>query len=55
MREYRVITGDRPAEWWDHPDQEGLWDGDLSLVEEELEAHQGLGATNPRIEVRDVA
>lgn len=53
-REYRVRTDDRPPEWWEHPDQEGLWDADLSLVEEEFEVHRGIGATNPRIEWREV-
>lgn len=52
--EYRVRTDDRPKRWWEHSDQEGLWDADLSLVEEELEIHQTLGSTNPRIERRNV-
>lgn len=54
-REWRVRTDDRPESWWEHPDQEGLWDTDLSLVEEEFEVHQAIGSTNPRIEWRDAA
>ena len=52
MPQYRVRTDDRPASWWDDPEQDGLWDDDRSLVEEELEVHQAIGSTNPRIESR---
>lgn len=47
---FRCRTDDRPESWWEHPDQDGLWDEDYSLVAEELEVHQAIGSTNPRIE-----
>lgn len=53
-QQYRATNDNRPPAWWDHPDQEGLWDNDPALVEEEANVQRALGFSNVRIEVREL-
>jgi hypothetical protein len=52
--QYRVHFDEKPQAFWDDPDNDGLWDADRSLVEEEADIHRELGATNVRIVKRIV-
>jgi hypothetical protein len=49
-----VEFDEKPRSFWDDPDNDGLWDADRSLVEEEAAIHRDLGATNVRIVERVV-
>lgn len=47
--QYRVKFDEKPQSYWDAPENDGLWDEDRSLVEDEAEIHRDLGATNVRV------
>lgn len=47
--QYRVKFDEKPQAYWDAPENDGLWDEDQSLVEDEAEIHRDLGATNVRV------
>jgi hypothetical protein len=47
--EYRVEFDEMPQSFWDDPANDGLWDEDRSLIEDEALIHRDLGKTNVRI------
>jgi hypothetical protein len=52
--QHRAVSDDRPASWWDHPDQDGLWCDDREEAEDVAEVLRDLGSRGVRIESRTV-